>query len=217
MLQIAAYRGIGLVSDIIRLLTYSQYSHLAVFFTENMEVESCGKLHCIAAGSVIEAWKGGVRLANSLSENHTPGTKVDLFAFNPPLTAEQERRLAAFLLTQLGKPYDYINVLRFVPIVRLLIPGAAPGIWTRTHVFCSELVMEGCAAAGRHLLERCKPSEVPPRDPPRSPLLYLANGVVTQIGGWKSEVERHGKTCPHCGLSGQEPSSMKCDDCGRNF
>jgi hypothetical protein len=26
-----------------------------------------------------------------------------------------------------------------------------------------------------------------------------------------------GKSCPHCGLSGQQPDSLKCDDCGKDM
>ena len=26
-----------------------------------------------------------------------------------------------------------------------------------------------------------------------------------------------GQTCPHCGLTGQPPDSLKCDDCGKDY
>jgi hypothetical protein len=180
MFQIASYRGKSGISIGIEVVTYSIYSHTAMLFCNDMVVEVNGMLHDIAAGSVIEAWKGGVQHANSLSENHTPGTKVDLFSFKTPLSEEVEHRIASFLFAQIDKPYDYINVGRFVPIVRVLIPKPAPTIWTRKHVFCSELIMEGCNAGGVYLLERCKPWEVPPRDPPRSPMLYLDRTIVTK-------------------------------------
>ena len=107
------------------------------------------------------------------------GTRVDLFKFKTPLRPEVEQRVASFLVGHLGKKYDYINVLRFVPLVRLLIPRPAPSIWTREHVFCSELVLEAFADAGVKLLERCNFWEVPPRDPPRSPLLTTEKTITT--------------------------------------
>lgn len=180
MIRIAAYRGKSFVSDSIRLLTYSVYSHIALEFSEDMEVDVGGKLHVIHAGNVIEAWSGGVRLVANLSEQHTPGTVVDLFCLKTPATEIQNQRLASFLLSQLGKRYDYWNVLRFVPLVRLVMPDPAPSVWTRNHVFCSELALEAFADAGIYLLERCKYWEIPPRDPPRSPLLYLQGSIVTK-------------------------------------
>ena len=179
MLMVAGYRGIGWVSDLIKLLTYSKYSHLGVLFTEDMNVQVNGRWHFIAAGCVIEAWKGGVKISDSLGANHTHGTPVDLFAFKTPLTPEQEQRMAAFLISQKGKGYDYWNVGRFVPIVRLLFPKPEPNIYLRNHVFCSELVMESSIEIKTPLLERCKAWEVPPRDPPRSPLLRFVKSVVT--------------------------------------
>ena len=179
MILVAQFRGIGIISDCIKLLSYSIYSHSAVLFTEDMEVEVSGSVRIISAGNVIEAWKGGVRLSESLSANHTPGTRVDLFKLKTPLTPHEEKRIARFLVSNIGKKYDYINVLRFVPIVRLLIPTPAPSIWTRSHVFCSELVLEAFADAGRPLLDRCRYWEVPPRDPPRSPLLMTEKTVTT--------------------------------------
>ena len=180
MILVAQFRGIGWVSDGIKLLTYSVYSHSAVLFTEDMDVEVHGSVHSIKAGNVIEAWQGGVRLSESLSASHTKGTVVDLFKFKTPLTPDEERRIAGFLVAQLGRKYDYLNVIRFVPIVRLLIPDPAPNFWTKSHVFCSELVLEALADAGRKLLDRCRYWEVPPRDVPRSPLLMTHGTVVTR-------------------------------------
>lgn len=181
MLMVAGYRGIGLVSDLIKLLTYSSYSHLGVLFTEDMNVLVNGRYHFVAAGCVIEAWKGGVKISDSLGANHTHGTPVDLFAFKTPLTADQEQKMAAFLISQKGKGYDYWNVGRFVPILRLLFPKPEPNIYLRNHVFCSELVMEASIEIKTPLLERCKSWEVPPRDPPRSPLLRFVKSVTTGV------------------------------------
>ena len=179
--MLAQYRGVSWLSRVIRWLTYSEYSHTAVLFTEDMEVESTGSVHMLRAGNVIEAWSpGGVLLSDTLSSRHTPGTQVDLFKFKTPLRPEQEHRIAAFLVGHLGKKYDYWNVLRFVPLVRAIIARPAPSTWTRSHVFCSELGLEAFAWGARPLLERCKAWEVPPRDPPRSPLLMLDSTMITE-------------------------------------
>ena len=179
-IQLANYAGKSFVSDCIKLATYSQYSHSAALFTQDMEVQVDGKTHFIAAGSVIEAWQGGVKLASSLSENHSPGTRVDLLEFKKHLTPEQEQRMAAFLVRRIGQKYAYLNVIRFLPVVRLIMPQPLPIRYNRRHVFCSELVLESTIDAGTPLLERCNPWEVPPRDLPRSPLVYLLKTVYTQ-------------------------------------
>jgi hypothetical protein len=178
-LQLASYKGISADSDAIKVLTYSVYSHSAALFTEDMDVEVNGQRHFIGAGSVIEAWRGGVKHSTSLSERHEPGTVVDLFAFKTPLTKDQEQKIAACLISNIGKKYSYGNVARFVPIVRLLVPKPLPFGYTRTHVFCSELFLEACACGNVLLLERCNFWEIPPRDPPRSPLLYFVKTEVT--------------------------------------
>jgi uncharacterized protein YycO len=146
-----------------------------------MNIQYGGKNHFIPAGYVIEAWKGGVKLSSSLGENHTHETPVDLLAFKIPLTFEQERQIAKFLVSQIGKAYDFWNVLRFIPLVRMLFPKPAPSIYLRDHVYCSELVMEASIEIKTPLLERCNAWEVPPRDPPRSPLLSLVRSVVTGV------------------------------------
>ena len=170
---VANYRGISGVSRAIELLTYSVYSHTAALFDSDMSVMVDGKTHDIAKGSVIEAWSGGVRLAGSLGENHTQRTQVDILELKTPLGELEEHRIAAFLIRSLGKKYAYLNVARFVPMIRAIIPKPLPYRYDRTHVFCTELVFEAFAAGGRELLERCNFWEVPPRDAARSPLLYL--------------------------------------------
>jgi hypothetical protein len=178
-IQIAQYQGKSLLSDIIRWLTYSCYSHSSILFTKDVEVDVNGKMHLIPAGSVFEAWKTGVRLTESINEYHCPSTRVDLFEFKHPLTDEQVKTVTRCLIQHLGTKYSWWNVCRFVPLIRLLLPQPMPFQYTRKHVYCSELVCESLAAAGVLLLERCKFFEVPPRDIARSPLLYLKKTVYT--------------------------------------
>ncbi|MDE2100612.1 MAG: hypothetical protein KGL39_25435 [Patescibacteria group bacterium] len=176
MIRIAAFKGIGWISDGIKLLTYSEYSHIALLFDEEFHVAG----RHIQKGDVIEAWQGGVKHAKSLSENHTKGTPVDIFSFRKPLTNVEAREAAEYFASNIGKKYDYINIVRFVPIVRVIIPKPAPNSWTRQHVFCSELAVQGFAHAQRPLFERCKAWEIPPRDIPRLTLLRHDKTIVTE-------------------------------------
>lgn len=175
----AAYRGKSLVSDGIKLITYSQYSHTAALFDEDMEVEIAGQIHFIAAGSVIEAWKGGVKHSTSLSERHERGTAVDLFSLKEKLHPDQLAKIAAYLMRHVGVGYAYSNVARFVPIVRLFMPDPPSMFEARKKVYCTQLFLEAFNAGGVYPLERCKTWEVPPRDPPRSPLFKFIRTVYT--------------------------------------
>lgn len=176
---LANYRGISWVSRCIELATYSVYSHSAALFTEDMEVDVDGKIHLITAGSVIEAWEGGVTLQASISDNHKEKTQVDIFDFKTPLDDEQEQRMARFLIRSIGRKYAYLNVARFIPLVRILFPKPLPYSYTKRHMFCSELVLLASQHAGVPLLERCEAWEVPPRDLSRSPLLYFKSTEYT--------------------------------------
>ena len=163
-----------MISRLIRWQTRSAYSHIAVRFTQDMWVKLDGaREKIIKAGSVIEAWKGGVRMAGSISSSHEPGTRVDLFEFKAPLDEREMQTLAAFMVRQLGKGYDYRSIVRF-------LTREPVDHWRRTKWFCSELAFEACLTAGRNLLERCAAWEIPPRDIPRSPLLWPAGHEVTR-------------------------------------
>ena len=140
----------------------------------------CPASSAFSAGSVIEAWSGGVKLAASLSANHTERTQVDLFELKVPLSPSQEQKIALYLIHNIGKGYSYAGVAQFVPIVRLLFPRP-PMPYFRKRVFCSQLVMVAFAVGGVHLLERCDFWQVPPRDIPRSPLLFKRSSVWTGL------------------------------------
>ena len=65
MIKIIAYKGRSLTSKAIKLLTRSEYSHVAFMFDD---------------GSVVEAWDNhGLRKVSSISEQHSPNTEVDVF------------------------------------------------------------------------------------------------------------------------------------------
>lgn len=173
MIQIAQYRGVSPVSKLIEWHCRSPYSHTALLFTEDLVV-SGPTVTTLRSGNVIEAWQtGGVVLSESLSSIHTDKTQVDLFSFKDPLSASEASTIAAFALAQLGKPYDFVDIERF--ITREAPPASSIGQkW-----FCSELTFSACKEAGRLLLEQTEAWEVPPDWVRRSPLLQYSSTVYT--------------------------------------
>lgn len=178
MVQFACFRkGPGLEDALIRIVTYSRYHHIAIRFTAPVVVEVKGSVYDIKAGELFEARPGGVCRLKNLDDRHDPGQEVDFFEYKMPLMHHEVQDAAAWLVSQLGKPYDLLNDARFVPLIRLLVPE--PKGWDRTHVYCSELAVEMSRQIKRPIIERCLAWQVPPRDIPRCPLLrHVATEVV---------------------------------------
>jgi uncharacterized protein YycO len=147
-MRILLYQGVSLLSRLIKWRTWSEWSHVAIQ---------------VGGGQVIDAWKGGVRLIDNPFEGHDPATVVQVLACSC-LTAEQEQRIADFLVGEIGAPYDYWGVLRFVS--RRDRPN--PLKW-----FCSELAFAAFQQAGIDLLARVPSWRVSPGDVAHSPLLKL--------------------------------------------
>lgn len=147
--MIAAYQGTSLLSWMIRIRTWSKYSHVSWIMLDQSE---------------IEAWQtGGVAHNAKWGILHTPGTVVDFYEFKNPLTATERTNIETFLLKQVGKKYDKWGVLRFLPVFRLFMRKANDiSEW-----FCSELVMEGCEQGPRPLLNK-EPQRTTPDDVPTS-------------------------------------------------
>ena len=156
-MRIALYQGTSLISRLIRWQTRSLYSHAAFLARD---------------GTVIEAWQPCVRAVASLSEQHNPGTVVDIFDFKLPLSQEEDEQLWKLAMADRGVPYDYVGVLRFV--------SRRPEDDRSTHrLFCSEQVFSRCEMIGRLLLDRTEAWRVPPDWIARSPRLQLVETVVT--------------------------------------
>ena len=173
MIQILAYRGTSWVSKAIRWQTRSPYSHIAARSTEALWVKRSYGEKLWPANHVIEAWqKGGVSMHESISTVHTPGTKVDIYGFEPQLNSTEVGWFAGYLMQQLGKAYDFHAIFHF-------LTREPMSHWKKNKWFCSELIFEASLAAGRNLLERCSAWEIPPRDIPRSPLLTYIGQEVT--------------------------------------
>jgi hypothetical protein len=178
-MKIALFKGRSLVSYAIRWITRSQYSHAAFVFDAEAAKDAIDlvrdgvqfdKLVWISEGSVVEAWEGGVRSAPSISYLHSKMTAVDLFTFVKPIDGEKQKRLLRILAKQIGDPYSYWNVLKFLS----RRPGNIDGSW-----FCSELVFQDCRDIGSQLLERIEAWAVPPHWLQMSPLLKFEKTVFT--------------------------------------
>ncbi len=138
------------ISRVIRWQTRGIYSHVGISID----------------GIIHEAreFKGVIQRA---AEKYD-GRYFDDYKIN--ITLEQELELEKFLRRQLGKPYDYTMVLRF--ITRQQESRKSTGRW-----FCSELVFAAFQKVGINLLERCEPWEVSPVLLSLSPMLKLINIV----------------------------------------
>jgi hypothetical protein len=151
-----------MMSRFIQFQTWGPYSHASWI----LEDDSC-----------IEAWhKGGVRHTRHWSMDHTPGTPIDLFEVKG-LTAEQRAGIESFLLSQVGKRYDYRGVTRFV--TRL------PPVDQMDRWFCSVLVFMAVASVRAPLLARIPSHKVNPTLLSYAPDLRLTGTHKT----WRMESE----------------------------
>jgi hypothetical protein len=155
--MIALYKGRSLISRAIRCFTWSPYSHAAWIDT--------------TANCVIEAWSGRVRRVADMSNQHTPGTAVDIFYVD--VTREQDSKIAAFMQAQVGKRYDYRGVIHF-------ITRRSENASGQTRWFCSELVHAAYRSAGIELLSRIPDYKVSPGLLSYSPLLRLVSTIKTR-------------------------------------
>jgi len=148
--RILQYEGISATSRMIRWLTWSSVSHTA------WEMDD---------GRVVEAWqRGGVRVLDSFAQDHTPGTVVR--AYRMPNVSHFQLDLAErYLLDQVGKPYHFNGVFRFLSRRDQQRYDPATfriGSWEPDHWFCSCMVFAGMMHGGSRMLERVPPWRVSP-------------------------------------------------------
>jgi uncharacterized protein YycO len=161
--ELALYRGKSLVSSIIKWISWGIYSHAAVRLPEEN-------------GRIYEAWEGvGVRKGKSISEGHTPNTRVDLFSMS--VTTIQYIRIVSALESQVGKKYDFKGVFRFSPLLRLFV-SHTPSHAEQDKWFCSELAEWSFEEAGKPLLN-VPPWRASPSDLAGSPLIDLSGTIWT--------------------------------------
>lgn len=123
--SILLMHGRGIISALIRWQTWGEFSHAAL---------------ATSTGTIIEAWQGcGVR------ERPWPKdpTGIEVFTVHGVAPAQAQGAEAA-IRSQLGRPYDYTGVLRFLSRRR----GAA----SESRWFCSELVFWAYLQSGVKLL-----------------------------------------------------------------
>ncbi len=162
-MRVVLYQGRSWVSRAIKFITRSKYSHAAFMFDEGAVAAAkrlagmgvdLSSIPNVGLGAVIEAWDNvGVRSCSSISDGHAAGTPVDVFEFATTLSPEQEERLLLTLIPEMGCPYDWKSVFRFITRK----PGKNDRYW-----FCSEIVDYVCAKIGRALFLNVEPWEVQP-------------------------------------------------------
>lgn len=150
-MKILFCRGKGLLAALVRWQTWGKYSHVAI------EI----------GGRVYEAvpFKGVRRTATYVWRQRN---QADEF-FIPGLRPEYEVGIENFLVGQLGKSYDWLGVLRFIPRWK----SAQNNRW-----FCSELIAEALGIA----LKRISPVKVSPSMLSYSPLFEpFPTGIIPII------------------------------------
>lgn len=135
--RIALFRGTGIVSWLIKTQTRSEYSHAALVLPNTLD-------------HVIEAREFAGVQTRVLTENDM--RSVDYYAV-PEMTDQEYDLVIQAAYAELGKPYDYWSVARFIS----KRPARENGRW-----FCSELVHKLLADVGHRLLHRIPSAEVAP-------------------------------------------------------
>lgn len=135
-MQLLFHRDTGIVSGIVKRFTRSPYSHVSVWFPDRMVGYESAPFHGVRRFLV------------------RPGN-VD--AFQAPV---DERAAVIFAEEQLGKGYDWGNVLRFA---YFSAPQTRQSRKASNRWFCAELVEVICEQGGLDLLQG-NPWEHSPRD-----------------------------------------------------
>lgn len=144
-MKVVLFRGKGCVASLIKWQTRSRYSHAAILTSDGTLIQSQGKPGVHAIPDWIQT------------------RDAELFDVQG-LKWEDENTALSFLSDQIGKPYDFLMVARFVS--RLQENRKSSGKW-----FCSELVFAALQKAGVDLLRDTEPWEVSPGLLSKSPLL----------------------------------------------
>lgn len=139
--RLLLFHGKGIISALVRFQTRGAYSHAALLLPDGE--------------TIIEAWQGaGVR-----KRKVTNWEGIDKFKINARVDWDVA---IAFAEKQIGKPYDYVSVLRFVSRRR----GKDDSKW-----FCSEICFESILAGGCALLRTDEPWRISPWHLALSPLI----------------------------------------------
>jgi len=130
-MRIALYHGTSFVDKAILFVCRGGYSHAAIVLNNN---------------SIIEAYPfKGVRKRKNISDQMD---KCIADVFEVPTTPEQDTIIKDFLVSQLGKKYDWPAIWGFV------LHTTKEGRKQYSKWICSELVFAAFRKAGVPLLER---------------------------------------------------------------
>jgi len=147
---VALFRENGIIARSIRCQTRSQYSHAALAYPAHGRNGSLLVIESFPFVGVRRRRIEGDQLRN-----------VDLFKVDGMMIRDWHKAFS-FAEFQIGKPYDYISVLRFV--TRREAPN-------NDRWFCSELVHKSLAEAGFTVLDRILSRDVSPAMLALSPML----------------------------------------------
>lgn len=144
--------GGGLVSKAIRWQTRSYWNHISV------RVD----------GTIYESIEGvGVRkrTAREVAESHVSRREVIMpLRLITPATDDQVSGIIEFFESQIGKPYDYTMIARFISREN------RESLGSQDKWFCSEIAFRAYDSVGISLLRDTSPWEVSPGLFVRSPL-----------------------------------------------
>lgn len=145
--RLLLFHGRGVISALIRWQTRGEYSHSAILLPDGE--------------TILEAWQGeGVR-----KKKITSWEGVDRFRINAKVDWDVA---IAFAEKQIGKGYDYLQVLRFV--------SRRKGSYTsnyNSNWFCSEYCFETVLMGGCALLRTDESYRISPAHLALSPLIDL--------------------------------------------
>ncbi len=159
MLMIGFTKSDSAMGRLIRWQTRSPWSHALLVYGPDGRSDQWQVIEAVAGKGVIQ------RPFDIRGEDH----QVTLFRVCHPRAAEHEDRVIAFAQRQVGKPYDWTMVIRFV--TRKQEARESSGKW-----FCSEMAYAALWYNGLSLLRDTKPWEVSPgllaRSPALEPMLW---------------------------------------------
>lgn len=156
--RIITFEGTSAISAAIGVLTGSNQSHVAWQTPD-------GKLwEAVDSGFEVTPSQGEDRIA-PLYRFHPKGTSVHFFEYHAwcSLSQTAEAKALEFLQSVHKQPYGFRTLFSF-----MLYPGKDP---EPKEVICSEAVLGASIAAGRPLVDRCRPWNCSPKDIFQSPLL----------------------------------------------
>jgi uncharacterized protein YycO len=161
LMRFLSVHGLGFVSKLIEWQTRGYDSHSALLFSDDTVIESRERHYDRLTGT----HKSGVeKLSFADWKLVNPGIKFRIFYVET--TPEQEANIRAFAEAQVGKPYSYLGVLRF--ITRQDYQNQPDDAW-----WCSEIVFQAFLAGPVVLFKLTEGWEVSPQLLPRSPLARL--------------------------------------------